>query len=554
MASLVQCAAGTPIRRRTVLSAATAGAVATSLSAPFTAPTAAHASVGPTDDSGAADFSLVWEDDFSGGELDPAVWEYELGNIRGNEQQHYSSSRENVRVENGALIISVTARPDEDQYRNTARLGQDARLVTYNSGSVRTHAGRDFLYGLIEVRARLPRGKGAFPALWTLGLDFTLDGRVADDQGYGWPSTGEIDIAEMIGAPTAERAAQGEVAGPGTSNRVLYGTPHFWHWDGDVDGDGTYAPYPLGGSVQYGADLHDDFHVFAVNRTPDKLEWLLDGAVYQTLHFNATDPDDQDRRDSARAGLNRPAYLQINLATGGNWPGDAGDNLATDGTEFVVDWVRFSQTAEQKRQDAAYRTNMPVLHGVGDLIIRHGEAADLTAQVSVDKPDYVVELSVNDCPLFVNSGAPDGRNEVHRLVSSAKDTKGIAALPQGVYTVYYTALPGGADMTGGQRPTLLTARKKATLVVLPEEGIVADPRVNLGSVELPEGFTFHDTELMFDDADEFQMDFVNPHDPIPEQLRPTWTFLLPKEKITFSIEPEARSTPHRGHTSPPHAG
>lgn len=470
-----ESSARTPFRRRTVLGLAAAGAVATGLAVPLARPTAARAASGATDDSGSADFSLVWEDDFDGTELDPKIWEYELGNIRGNEQQHYSSGLENVRVQDGHLRIAVTDRPAEDQYRNTERHGDSARLVKYNSGSVRTHAHLDFLYGMLEIRARLPKGKGAFPALWTLGHDFPLDGRISGAHGYGWPSTGEIDIAEIIGAPTAERAAEGEVASPGTSNKTLHGTPHFWFSKGDADGDGTYSPYALGGSITTPADLHDDFHVFAVNRTPEKLEWLLDGEVYRTLEFTSEDPADQARRDAAQAGLNRPAYLQINLATGGNWAGDAGDHLAEDGTTFVVDRVRFSQTPEQTQQDAAYRANMPQLSGVQDLVITQGEAADLVARVTVDSDDHVVELSVNDSPMFVNTGAPGERNEVRLLVASADDAEAVAALPAGVYSLYYTAMPRGADLAGGQVPTELTHRAKATLEVLSADGIQGDP-------------------------------------------------------------------------------
>lgn len=535
----------TPLRRRSALGLAAAGAVAAGLAPSLARPTAAHAAETATDDSGASDFALVWEDAFEGGALDPAVWEHELGNIRGNEQQHYSSSAENVRVENGALVITPTERALEDQYRNTERLGDSARLVKYNSGSVRTHAGQDFLYGLIEVRARLPKGKGAFPALWTLGHDFPLDGRIHASQGYGWPSTGEIDIAEIIGSPTAERAAEGEVGGPWNSNRTLYGTPHFWHTQGDADGDGTYAPYALGGTRTITEDFAEDFHVFAVNRTPGKLQWLLDGAVYRTLRFDSEDPADQARRDSARAGLNRPAYLQINFATGGNWAGDAGDHLVEDGARFEVDWVRFSQTSEQAAQDAAYRAEMPVLLGVEDLAIRQGEPADLLAGVTVEREGYEVALSVNDSPMFVNSGAPGGRNEVRLRVGSADDADAVAALPEGVYALYYTAVPSGVELRGGQLPAELTVRAKATLVVLPAEGLHGDPRSTVATIEMPAGMTFRDQKARFNQHEEFTVDYVNPADPIPLADRPVHTFTLAKDAITLPAIRDTRGNPHR---------
>lgn len=123
-------------------------------------------------------YKIVWQDNFSGKVLDQNVWGYELGNIRGNEQEHYSSSSDNISLKDGNLVLKVTDRPKEDQYRNTERLGNNARLVKYNSGSVRTHGKKEFLYGRIEAKAKLPKGKGVFPAFWTLGADFPIDGRM----------------------------------------------------------------------------------------------------------------------------------------------------------------------------------------------------------------------------------------------------------------------------------------------------------------------------------------------------------------------------------------
>lgn len=340
-------------------------------------------------------------------------------------------------------------------------------MIRYDSCSVRTHAARDFLYGKLEVRARLPRGKGAFPAIWTLGHDFPLDGRIAASQGYGWPSTGEIDIVEMIGAPTAERAAEGETAKTGTSNRTVHGTPHFWWTHGDSDGDGSYSPTGLGGTTETAADLADDFHVFGMNRTPGRIQWLLDDQVYLTLSFTAEDPADQARIDAAKAGLDRPAYLQINLATGGNWAGDAGDHLSEDGTSMVVDRVTFSQTPQQATQDAAYRERMPALSGITALTMTEGESADLVAGVTVDQDTHVVEVSVNDGPKVVADGGTNGREEVTLRVAGADDAEAIAALPPGTYALYCTAVPRGADLQGGQFPSVLTRRARTTLTVRP---------------------------------------------------------------------------------------
>lgn len=480
--------------------------------------------------------TLVWSERFDGTELNGDLWEYELGNVRGNEQEHYSSSKDNVRIQDGRLVIAVTDRPVADQYRNTAKHGARARLVKYNSGSIRTHGKKDFLYGKLEIRARLPKGKGAFPAIWMLGHDFHLDGRIDTSQGTGWPGCGELDIVELIGAPTALRASEGETASPSVSNRKIYGTPHFAYSRGDADGDGSYSPQPLGGTAVQDADFNDDFHVFGINRTPEKLEWLVDGVVYKTLQFTASDPVENERRQAAAAGMLRPMYLQINLATGGNWAGDAGDHLAQDGTDFTVDWVQYSQTDAQKEADRAYYSTLPVLQGVEDIAIRQGQQVDLSGQVSVDRAGYEVHWSVNDTPMFVNGGVPGGRNEVRLVASSTGTSQGTAELPAGVYTLYYTALPVGTDLSDSSKalPSIPAGRAKATLSVLPIDGLRGNPHAAVASVKLPAGWTSTAPSQKLNRQDRFDVQFVNSSDTsvAPEKRLPV-NFTLPRSAITW---------------------
>lgn len=479
---------------------------------------------------------IVWSEQFGGNVLNQDIWEYELGNVRGNEQEHYSSSQENVRVKDERLVLAVTDRPVADQYRNTAKLGANARLVKYNSGSIRTHGKKDFLYGKLEIRARLPKGKGAFPAIWMLGHDFHLDGRIATSQGTGWPSCGELDIVELIGAPTVNRASQGETASSTVSNRKIYGTPHFAYRRGDADGDGSYSPQSLGGTAVVGSDFNDAFHVFGINRTPEKLEWLLDGQVYKTILFTDPDPTENERRQAAAAGMLRPMYLQINLATGGNWAGDAGDYLAQDGTELAIDWVQYSQTQAQKAADQAYYASLPILSGITDVAIRQGQKVNLAEHVSVDRAGYEVVWSVNDTPMFVNGGAPGGRNEVKVVASSKGTPQTTADLPVGVYALYYTALPVGTDLSTDYKlaPIIPARRAKATLAVLPATGLTGNPHAAVASVKLPAGWTFTKPSQKLNRDDSFDVTFVNPLDiSVPSAKRLPVNFTLPRDAITW---------------------
>ncbi|MFI2777663.1 glycoside hydrolase family 16 protein, partial [Escherichia coli] len=101
---------------------------------------------------------------------------YMPGTVGGSEQQNYTTSKSNVNVENGNLVLSVTKREKEESNPRKP----NGRTIKYDSGFINTSGKKDFLYGRIEMKAKLPKGKGAFPAFWLMGTS------------YGWPGGGEI--------------------------------------------------------------------------------------------------------------------------------------------------------------------------------------------------------------------------------------------------------------------------------------------------------------------------------------------------------------------------
>ena len=116
--------------------------------------------------------NLRWSDEFNGAELDESNWGYEVGYVRNNEPQAYTfRDKRNVRVENGNLVLEARREADG----------------SYTSGSVNTRGRAEFSYGIFEMRAKMPKGKAAWPAFWTMGIR------------YGWPACGEIDILEYYG-------------------------------------------------------------------------------------------------------------------------------------------------------------------------------------------------------------------------------------------------------------------------------------------------------------------------------------------------------------------
>ena len=125
-------------------------------------------------------WTLVWADEFDRDGLpDPAKWTYEKGFVRNKEAQYYTVSRaENARVESGRLII---------EGRKEAYTAPDGKTASYTAASVTTDGTFALTYGRVEVKAKLPRGRGMWPAIWMLGTSI---------HGIGWPRCGEIDIME----------------------------------------------------------------------------------------------------------------------------------------------------------------------------------------------------------------------------------------------------------------------------------------------------------------------------------------------------------------------
>lgn len=233
---------------------------------------------------------LIWQDEFdgvAGSPPDASKWTYDLGGggWGNNELETYTNSPDNVQLDgHGHLIIRATRRDDGKYY--------SARLKTLGHFS--------FTYGRAEARMKLPRGQGMWPAFWMLG-DHT--------KGNGWPAAGEIDIMENIGREPD--IVHGTVHGPGYSG---------------AKGITSSFTFPENSSPS------DDYHVYAMQWTPDKIEFLVDGNVYQAVTPSSLPPGTQ-------WVYNHPFYLLMNLAVGGSWPGNP-DATTQFPQELSIDWVR----------------------------------------------------------------------------------------------------------------------------------------------------------------------------------------------------------------------
>lgn len=238
-------------------------------------------------------WELVWSDEFeTDGLPDSLKWSYDIGYIANNEKQYYTEARlENARVEDGHLIIE--ARMEEwENFDYTS-----ARLVTRDRET--------WTYGRFEMRAKVPTGRGTWPAFWMLGDNISE---------VGWPASGEIDIMEYVGYDP---------------NR-FYGYVHTEAYNHTIGTD-------KGSSIEIDR-AWEDFHVFAVEWYEDRIDFFVDDVKYFTF-MKESDEDDVWPFD-------KPHYLLLNLAIGGNWGGTEGIDDSLFPHQFIVDYVRVYQKAE----------------------------------------------------------------------------------------------------------------------------------------------------------------------------------------------------------------
>lgn len=256
----------------------------------------------------AADWKLVWSDEFDRDGLpDPTRWSYEEGFVRNQELQYYTAGQSrNARIENGLLIIEAHKerltnprhQPDAPERRWQLR----RPYADYTSASLITRDKAAWTYGRIEVRAKLPSGRGTWPAIWTLGTNINA---------VGWPACGEIDIMEYVGHD------------PGVVHANVH-TRGYNHIRSNGRGARTQVP-----------DAEKEFHLYAVEWTPRQLDFFVDGRSYFTLKNDGTGVDSWP--------FDSPQYLILNLAIGGTWGGQKGVDDSTFPQRFIIDYVRVYQ-------------------------------------------------------------------------------------------------------------------------------------------------------------------------------------------------------------------
>jgi len=228
--------------------------------------------------------TLLWEDQFNvDGAPDASIWNMEIGNNNGwgnNERQYYRA--ENAVVSGGTLKITAKA--------------ENFGGMQYTSARMTTENKKEFKYGRVEIKAKLPTGGGTWPALWMLGANH-------DVPGFGWPNCGEIDIMEHVG----------------NQQDIIHGTLHY---PGNSAGNANTSTTPVPG-------VSTDFHIYSIVWSPSFIKFYVDDNEFKVF------------ANSSAVPFNHDFFMIFNVAMGGNMGGAI--NPAFTQSTMEVDYIKVYQ-------------------------------------------------------------------------------------------------------------------------------------------------------------------------------------------------------------------
>lgn len=237
-------------------------------------------------------YELIWADEFDLDTVNAANWNFEIGNgINGwgnNELQYYTKRPQNVKIEEGNLVITAI----KESYSG----------FQYTSTRMQTKNKAFWKYGRIEMKAKLPKGRGTWPAFWMM----------PQNQSYGttlWPDNGEIDIMEYVGYEPSK----------------VHGTVHT---------DKNFGSSAVGSTITY-YGVENDFHVYAIEWSEDTIKWYVDSYLYGSYK--------RSNRDWQYWPFDKDFYVILNFAVGGNWGGAQGIDTSIFPQKYIIDYVRVYQ-------------------------------------------------------------------------------------------------------------------------------------------------------------------------------------------------------------------
>ncbi len=228
-------------------------------------------------------WNLIWSDEFEGPSINTSNWVFEIGNNNGwgnNELEYYTSRPENAKIENGQLVI--TAR--QESYGGKS----------YTSARMKTQGKRSFKYGKIEAYIKIPMGQGSWPAFWMLGDNISF---------IGWPKCGEIDIMEHVNNASS-----------------VNGTIHWANAAGAHVSEGKTTTFDV-----------SQYHLYTIEWNSAQIKWFIDYKPYFTFSISNSVNSTEE--------FHLPHFILLNLAIGGNWPGNPNGTMQFP-ISMNVDYVR----------------------------------------------------------------------------------------------------------------------------------------------------------------------------------------------------------------------
>lgn len=315
-------------------------------------------------------WNLAWSDEFNGTNINTSNWKYETGGDGwgNNELEYYTNRSENARIENGNLVIEAR----KENYNG----------MNYTSARLKSQGLKNWTYGKVEARMKLPAGQGVWPAFWMLGENISQ---------VSWPKCGEIDIMEHINNESA-----------------IHGTIHW-----DSTGNNTHAQY---GAASPNIDV-TQYHVYSIEWDASSIKWFVDGTQY--LEANIAN------NINGTEEFHKPFFILFNLAVGGNWPGNP-DGSTPFPAKMYVDYVRVYQHGDNNPTPAPTAPAVP-----------SGLSAAASNQSSINVSwnassgatgyDLKVDNNIisNVTSPYVNSGLTE--NSTHTYAVRAKNANGTSS-------------------------------------------------------------------------------------------------------------------------------
>lgn len=303
-------------------------------------------------------FELVWSDEFNQAEFDITTWNPWEGTAYNNEHQYYTPRIENIYVSDGYLYL--------------VGLRENYGGREWTSGRINTQNNFEFQYGRVEIRAKLPAGKGLWPAFWMLGSNI-------EDPNIGWPYSGEIDIMEYRGNLTSQTS----------------GTVHFSAVEPTFPRDPNNDRRLIGKEYDLpSGSFSEDFHLFQFEWTDSLMTWYIDDVEF----FRLTREEILEK--TSYYPFDQPFYLILNLAIGGNFLRDQQPDASTPNQNpLIVDYIRVFQDVNKK-------PTVELNYGES-LNIKATDRIKLEANVTdEDGTIEKVEFYINDKIIYTDSIAP----------------------------------------------------------------------------------------------------------------------------------------------------